>query len=81
MFDEYFESPTIDTTTKAPSLPPVADARIPHSLDGPSVSVSFRQDGPSPLVQQGLAVDNSFEVNPFAPTDDAPFENICSRIS
>lgn len=82
MFDEYIEPPTIDTP-----VPPAAATHGPNDLNGSSVSISIAQDAPSashspsssniqsPSVHQGTAVDNSFEVNPFAPLEDDPFVN------
>ena len=88
MFDEYFEPTNVVTTAEAPPLPPAADAPASLNSEEQTESVSITQDAPSEnnsqtllnsqpsSLQQGSAVDNSFEVNSFAPPDEAPFENI-----
>nr|GEV68842.1 retrovirus-related Pol polyprotein from transposon TNT 1-94 [Tanacetum cinerariifolium] len=83
MFDEYFEPPTIDRP-----IPPAPAAQVLDNPTGPSVSISVDQDAPSTShspsssdpqsssVHQGVADNNSFEVNSFAPADNNPFVNI-----
>ena len=88
MFDEYFEAPTEGNVAIPPHLPPIANAPNLPNLDEPMVSVSITHNAPysgnsqstsneqSSHVHQGAAVDHSFEVNPSAPTNEAPFVNI-----
>ncbi|GKG12070.1 hypothetical protein Tco_0346307, partial [Tanacetum coccineum] len=69
-------------------VPPAPAAQDPVNQSGPSVSISLDQDAQSdshsPLssshksssVHQGVAVDHSFEVNPFALADHEPFVNV-----
>nr|GEY11322.1 hypothetical protein [Tanacetum cinerariifolium] len=83
MFDEYFEPSTIDQ-----QVPPAHAVHIPVNPPCPSVSISVDQDAPSEghpssssdhqssFVHNGVAADNSLEVNPFAPADNEPFVNI-----
>ncbi|GJT20396.1 retrovirus-related pol polyprotein from transposon TNT 1-94 [Tanacetum coccineum] len=83
MFDEYFETPTGDH--QMPYVPAVPPPVIPT---GPSVSISFDHDAPSgshspsssapqsSLLHHGVATEHSFEVNPFAETEDEPFVNV-----
>ena len=82
MVDECFEPPSGDTP-----VPPAIAAHVPNDQNGPSCSTSMAQDAPSashsstssyiqsPSVHQGTAVDESFEVNPSAPPDVAPFKD------
>ena len=82
MVDDCFEPPSGDT----PVQPAIA-AHVPNDLNGPSCPTSMAQDAPSasqlstssfiqsPSVHQGTAVDESFEVNPSAPPDVAPFKD------
>ncbi|GJV80465.1 hypothetical protein Tco_1516335 [Tanacetum coccineum] len=44
--------------------------------DAPSTSISSSSVQQSPSVHQGVAVDHTLAVNPFAPVDDVPFVNI-----
>ncbi|GJZ59747.1 integrase, catalytic region, zinc finger, CCHC-type containing protein [Tanacetum coccineum] len=83
MFDEYFETPTGDHPM--PLVPAAPTAAIPT---GPSVFISFDHDAPSgshspsslahqsSLVHHGVATEHSFEVNPFAATENEPFVNV-----
>ncbi|GJS24333.1 putative reverse transcriptase domain-containing protein [Tanacetum coccineum] len=83
MFDEYFESLTVDRL-----VPPVPKAQVPVNPSGPSISISVNQDAPlgnhspsfsdhqSSLVHHGVAADHSFKVNPFAPANHEPFVNV-----
>nr|GEW51654.1 retrovirus-related Pol polyprotein from transposon TNT 1-94 [Tanacetum cinerariifolium] len=72
-------------------LVPNPTLAVPYVLDntiGPSVSIFIDQDAPSTShspsssdphsssVHQGVADNNSFKVNPFAPTDNDPSVNI-----
>ncbi|GKD34487.1 hypothetical protein Tco_1249996 [Tanacetum coccineum] len=83
MFDEYFEPPCV-----ARLVPPAPAAHAPViSVDTP-LSITIDQDASSsshspsssvqqsPFVHQGVAVDDTFEVNPFSPADNNPFVNI-----
>ena len=82
MVDECFEMSSGDTP-----VPPAIAALVPNDQIGPSCSTSMVQDAPSasnsstpflvqsPSVHQGTAVDESFEVNPSAPPDVAPFKD------
>ena len=82
MVDECFEMPSGDTP-----VPPAITAHVPNDQNGPSCSTSMAQDAPlasnsstssyiqSPSVHQGTAFDESFEVNPYAPPDVAPFKD------
>nr|GEU83756.1 integrase, catalytic region, zinc finger, CCHC-type, peptidase aspartic, catalytic [Tanacetum cinerariifolium] len=44
--------------------------------DAPSTSISSSSVQRSPFGHQGVVVDNTLAVNPFAPVDDVPFVNI-----
>ena len=82
MIGECFEPPNGDTP-----VPPATAAHVINDQNGPSCSISMAQDAPSashsstssyiqsPFVHQGTAVDESFEVNPFAPPDVAPVKD------
>ena len=82
MVDECFETSSGDT----PVLPAIA-VLVPNDQNGPSCSTLMAQDAPSashsstssfiqsPSVHQGTAVDESFEANPSAPSDVAPFKD------
>jgi hypothetical protein len=87
MFDENFEPQNV-AAPEAPVIPkPAGVANVPHVNAGPSTSLSWDPEAPtishsvttsnvqSSSVQRVAAVDNSFEVNPFAPPDDEPFVN------
>ncbi|GJW15197.1 putative ribonuclease H-like domain-containing protein [Tanacetum coccineum] len=83
MFDEYFESSTVDRR-----VPPAPAAQAPVNPTGPSVSIPIDQEAPSgshspssldhqsSSVHQGVAAEHSFEVNPFAAADPEPFVNV-----
>ncbi|GJX67558.1 hypothetical protein Tco_0303285 [Tanacetum coccineum] len=83
MFDEYFETSTIDCL-----VPPAPATQAPVNPIGPSVSIPIDQealsgshspsfsDNQSSLVHQGVAVEHSFEVNPFVVADPEPFVNV-----
>ncbi|GKF33079.1 hypothetical protein Tco_0106279, partial [Tanacetum coccineum] len=83
MFDEYFETSTVDRL-----VPPAPVPQSPVNHTGPSVSIPIDQEAPSgshslsssdhqsSLVHQGVAVEHSFEVNPFAADDPKPFVNV-----
>ncbi|GJQ95804.1 hypothetical protein Tco_0006943 [Tanacetum coccineum] len=83
MFDEYFESSTVDHL-----VPPAPAAQAPVNPTGPSVSIPIDQEAPSgshspsssdhqsSSVHQGVAAEHSFEVNPFAAADPEPFVNV-----
>ncbi|GJR97394.1 hypothetical protein Tco_0269568 [Tanacetum coccineum] len=83
MFDEYFETSTVDRL-----VPPVPVAQAPVNPIGPSISIPIDQEAPSrshspsslhhqsSSVHQGVAVEHSFEVNPFAIVDPEPFVNV-----
>jgi hypothetical protein len=88
MFDEYFEPQNLGAS-EAPVIPqPAGAANVPQYTTGPSTSLSLDPEAPaishsvsssnvqSSSVHRVAAVDNSFEVNPFAPPDDEPFVNI-----
>ena len=82
MVDECFEMPSGDTP-----VPPAIAVLVPNDQNGPPCSTSMTQDAPSanhsstssyiqsPSVHQGTAGDESFEVNPSAPPDVAPFKD------
>ncbi|GJW72439.1 retrovirus-related pol polyprotein from transposon TNT 1-94 [Tanacetum coccineum] len=83
MFDEYFESSTVDHR-----VPHAPAAQAPVNPTGPSVSILINQeassgrhsssssDHQSSLVHQGVAAEHSFEVNPFVAADPEPFVNV-----
>ncbi|GJZ08348.1 retrovirus-related pol polyprotein from transposon TNT 1-94 [Tanacetum coccineum] len=83
MFDEYFESSTVDRR-----VPPAPAAQAPVNPTGPSVSIPIDQEAPSgshspsssdhqsSSVHQGVAAEHSFEVNPFVAADPEPFVNV-----
>ncbi|GJY96817.1 retrovirus-related pol polyprotein from transposon TNT 1-94, partial [Tanacetum coccineum] len=83
MFDEYFESSTVDRL-----VPPAPAAQAPVNPTGPSVSIPIDQEAPSgshspsssdhqsSSVHQGVAAEHLFEVNPFAAADPEPFVNV-----
>ncbi|GKE59281.1 hypothetical protein Tco_1498466 [Tanacetum coccineum] len=83
MFDEYFETSTVDCL-----VPPALAAQAPVNPTGPSVSILIDQEAPSgshspssldhqsSSIHQGVAAEHSFEVNPFAVTDPEPFVNV-----
>ncbi|GJY24514.1 retrovirus-related pol polyprotein from transposon TNT 1-94 [Tanacetum coccineum] len=83
MFDEYFKTPTGDH--QMPHVPAVPPPVIPTD---PSVSILFNHDAPSgshsssssapqsSSVHHDVATDHSFEVNPFAATENEPFVNV-----
>ncbi|GJU01104.1 hypothetical protein Tco_1111442 [Tanacetum coccineum] len=64
MFDEYFESSTIDRL-----VPPTPAAQAPVNPIGLSVSIPIDQEAPS-------GTEHSFKVNPFVATDLEPFVNV-----
>ncbi|GJZ81882.1 retrovirus-related pol polyprotein from transposon TNT 1-94 [Tanacetum coccineum] len=66
MFDEYFEPTSVDRL-----VPPAHVHEDPIGSHSP-LSSSHK----SSSVHQGVAVDHSFEVNPFAPADHEPFVNV-----
>ncbi|GKD82481.1 retrovirus-related pol polyprotein from transposon TNT 1-94, partial [Tanacetum coccineum] len=83
MFDEYFETSTVDRL-----VPPAPAPQAPVNPTGPSVSIPINQEVPSgshsrlysdhqsSLVHQGVVAEHSFEVNPFAADDPEPFVNV-----
>ncbi|GJX27042.1 putative ribonuclease H-like domain-containing protein [Tanacetum coccineum] len=83
MFDEYFESSTVDRL-----VPPAPAAQAPVNPTGPSVSIPIDQEAPSgshspsssdhqsSSVHQGVAAEHLFEVNPFVAADPEPFVNV-----
>ncbi|GJY71701.1 integrase, catalytic region, zinc finger, CCHC-type containing protein [Tanacetum coccineum] len=83
MFDEYFETSTVDRL-----VPPAPAPQAPVNPTGPSVSIPIDQEAPSgshspssldhqsSSVHQGVAAEHSFEVNPFAADDPEPFVNV-----
>ncbi|GKE68599.1 retrovirus-related pol polyprotein from transposon TNT 1-94, partial [Tanacetum coccineum] len=83
MFDEYFESSTVDRLVH-----PTPAAQAPVNPTGPSVSIPIDQEAPSrshspssldhqsSLIHEGVAAEHSFKVNPFATTDPKPFVNV-----
>lgn len=87
-FDEYFELQQAHAPEPHVADPPVAVANTPQDTNGPSASISIGQDSSSTSNSQttsnieslsihlGTTVDKYFEVNPFAPPVDVPFENI-----
>ncbi|GKB11193.1 retrovirus-related pol polyprotein from transposon TNT 1-94 [Tanacetum coccineum] len=83
MFDEYFETPSVER----PVLPahvvqvPVVSAGTPSSTtidqDAPSTSHSLSSsEVQPPSLHQNVAVGPTFEDNPFAQADDEPFVNV-----
>ncbi|GKB64642.1 retrovirus-related pol polyprotein from transposon TNT 1-94 [Tanacetum coccineum] len=83
MFDEYFETSTVDRL-----VPPAPTTQASVNPTGPSVSIPIDQEAPSgshspstldhqsSLVHQGVAAEHSFEVNPFTVADPEPFINV-----
>jgi hypothetical protein len=88
MFDEYFEPQNF----AAPEAPVISlragGGNAPHHEAGPSMSISLGPEAPtishsvttansqSSSVQQVASVNNTSEVNPFAPPEDEPFVNV-----
>ncbi|GJT63658.1 retrovirus-related pol polyprotein from transposon TNT 1-94 [Tanacetum coccineum] len=83
IFDEYFETSTVDCL-----VPPAHTAQAPVNPTGPSVSIPIDQEAPSgshsssspdhqsSSVYQGVAAEQSCEVNHFAAADPEPFVNV-----
>ncbi|GJW26193.1 retrovirus-related pol polyprotein from transposon TNT 1-94 [Tanacetum coccineum] len=83
MFDEYFETSTVDRL-----VPPASTAQAPVNLTSPSVSIPIDQealsrsysssysDHQSSSVHQGVAAEQLCEVNAFATADPEPFVNV-----
>ncbi|GKE53702.1 putative ribonuclease H-like domain-containing protein, partial [Tanacetum coccineum] len=83
MFDEYFETSTVDRL-----VPPAPAPQASVNPTGPSVSIPIDQEAPSgshspsssdhqsSSVHQGVAAEHSFEVNHFAVDDPEPFVNV-----
>ncbi|GJY11534.1 retrovirus-related pol polyprotein from transposon TNT 1-94, partial [Tanacetum coccineum] len=83
MFDEYFESSTVDRL-----VPPSPAAQAPVNPTDPSVSIPIDQEAPSgshspsssdhqsSSVHQSVAAEHLFEVNPFAAANLEPFVNV-----
>ncbi|GJW78747.1 retrovirus-related pol polyprotein from transposon TNT 1-94 [Tanacetum coccineum] len=83
MFDEYFESSTVDRL-----VPPVPAAQAPVNPTSPSVSIPIDQEAPSgshspsssdhksSSVHQGIVAEHLFKVNPFDAADPEPFVNV-----
>ncbi|GKD18395.1 retrovirus-related pol polyprotein from transposon TNT 1-94 [Tanacetum coccineum] len=83
MFDDYFEPPNVHRPV--PSAPA---ANVPVNSTNPSVSISVDIDAPSSSqspsssdnqsssIHHGVAAEQSFKVNPFAPADPEPFVNV-----
>ncbi|GJW88898.1 hypothetical protein Tco_0164238 [Tanacetum coccineum] len=82
MFDEYFTPPGDR------QVPTINAVQVLVNLTGPLISISCDQDAPSgshltsssdhqsSLVHHGVAVEQSFEVNPFSAADPEPFVNV-----
>nr|GEV76134.1 hypothetical protein [Tanacetum cinerariifolium] len=66
MFDEYFDTIPVNQHHASFSI----------EEDAPSTSISSSLVQRSPSVHQGVVVDHTLAVNPFAPVDDVPFINI-----
>ncbi|GKC90696.1 retrovirus-related pol polyprotein from transposon TNT 1-94 [Tanacetum coccineum] len=64
MFDEYFETSTVDHL-----VPPAPTPQATVNPTGPSVSIPIDQEAPS-------GTEHLFEVNPFAADDPEPFVNV-----
>ncbi|GKD97081.1 hypothetical protein Tco_1380978 [Tanacetum coccineum] len=85
MFDEYFKTPSVEQP-----VPPATTAQVPVPLAGTPLSTTIDQDAPStshslpslevqpPISHQGVAAGHIIEDNPFAYTDNGPFENVFS---
>ncbi|GJW72463.1 hypothetical protein Tco_0129380 [Tanacetum coccineum] len=85
MFDNYFKPHTVDRP-----VPPAPATQVLVNPIDPLVSIFVDQDAPSgshsPLssdhqsssVHHGVAAENYFKVNPFAPADNEPFVNTFS---
>ncbi|GKC02865.1 retrovirus-related pol polyprotein from transposon TNT 1-94 [Tanacetum coccineum] len=83
MFDEYFETSTVERL-----VPPAPAPQAPVNPTGPSVSNPINQEAPSgshspssldhqsSSVHQGVVAEHSFEENPFAMDDPEPFVNV-----
>ncbi|GJU02812.1 retrovirus-related pol polyprotein from transposon TNT 1-94 [Tanacetum coccineum] len=82
MFDEYFNPPgnrqdPIPNAVQNPVIPTGPSVSISVDLDAPSGShTSSPSDHHSSSVHQGVAAEQSAEVNPFAATDQEPFVNV-----
>ena len=88
MFDEYFEPQQMNAPEATMVQPPDGVVNDQDDNNGPSTSLSWDSEAPAisqsvstSNVQPSLAhraanVDNSSEVNPFAPPDNEPFVNI-----
>ncbi|GJU02249.1 hypothetical protein Tco_1112587 [Tanacetum coccineum] len=82
MFDDYFKPDTVDR-----SVPPAPATQVLVNPIDPSVSISIDQDAPSgshspsssdhqsSSIHDGVAAENSFEVNPITPAHNEPFVN------
>ncbi|GJW32215.1 retrovirus-related pol polyprotein from transposon TNT 1-94 [Tanacetum coccineum] len=79
-------APAVHDLVFQPAPPALAD-HVPVFPTGTPASFSIEEDAPltsissssihqSPSVHQGVAVDHTLAVNPFAPVDDVPFVNI-----
>ncbi|GJQ95367.1 retrovirus-related pol polyprotein from transposon TNT 1-94 [Tanacetum coccineum] len=83
MFDEYFEPPSVERLVHpAPAvLVPVVLAGTPSSTtidqDAPSTShLPLSSEVQASILHQGVAVEPTFEDNPFAQVDNDPFVNV-----
>nr|GEZ56161.1 hypothetical protein [Tanacetum cinerariifolium] len=79
--DLVVHDPVFQLTPPAPAdHVPVFLTRTPASFsyeeDAPSTSISSSSIQQSLFVHQGVAIDHTLVVNPFAPVDDVPFVNI-----
>ncbi|GKA11562.1 retrovirus-related pol polyprotein from transposon TNT 1-94 [Tanacetum coccineum] len=83
MFDEYFETPSVEQP-----VPPAPVVQVPIISSGTPSSTTIDQDAPStshspsssevqpPISHQGVVVDHTIEDNPFAQADNDPFKNV-----
>ena len=88
MFDEYFESQPPHEPVQPAIEPNIMAGNAPHDTNGPLVSISLNLEAPecsntqiesniqSSSEHQGVTSDYTLEVNPFAPPEEEPFENI-----
>ncbi|GJT57808.1 hypothetical protein Tco_0992862 [Tanacetum coccineum] len=83
MFDEYFETPSVE-----PPVHPALASQVPVLSAGTPLSTTIDQDAPStshspsssevqpPISHQGVAAGPIIEDNPFAQADNDSFENV-----
>ncbi|GJX35567.1 retrovirus-related pol polyprotein from transposon TNT 1-94 [Tanacetum coccineum] len=74
--DPVFQPAPPAPADHVPVFPTSTPAYFSIEEDAPSTSISSSSVQQSPSIHQGVAVDHTLVVNPFAPVDDVPFVNI-----